>query len=220
MNQVRPTIHLLSNLDELHPEVLRQHSIEPSDYKSGLVFRSAIESIRGTFIASSTAGRQGMVRTVLEGLLRDSYIADYEQTSSRYRHDFAVGIERNPDYFAALEVKGGEGNSINISERPMWAREFGIWCHLDGAVVNQPANGVHAIINRINNELLKRRKLVDVLLIKDLLCGTRARPCPKYPGRETETGLNTAPDVFLFPQRAPTLNELTTLTLNPNICLN
>jgi hypothetical protein len=207
MKQVRPTIHLLSNLDELHPEVLRQHSIEPSDYKSGLVFRSAIESIRGTFIASSTAGRQGMVRTVLEGLLQHSHIVDYEQTSSRYRHDFAVGIRRDPDYFAALEVKGGEGNSINISERPVWAREFAVWCHLDGAVVNQPAKGTHAIINRINNELLKRRKLVDVLLIKDLLCGTRARPCPKYPGRETEMGLDTAPDVFLFPQRVPTLDD-------------
>jgi hypothetical protein len=49
--------------------------------------------------------------------------------------------------------------------------------------------------------------LVDVLLIKDLLCGTRARPCPKYPGHEAEMGLNTAPDVFLFPQRAPTLDD-------------
>lgn len=89
----------------------------------------------------------------------------------------------------------------------MWAREFAVWCHLDGAVVNQPANGAHAIINRINNELLKRRKLVDVLFFKDLLCGTRARPCPKYPGRESEIGLNTAPDVFLFPQRAPSPDD-------------
>jgi hypothetical protein len=207
IKQIRPTIHLLSNLDELHPEVLRQHAIEPDDYKKGLVFRSAIESIRGSFIASSTAGRQGMVKSVLEGLLQQSYIADYEQTSSRYRHDFAIGIERNPDYFAALEVKGGEGNSINISERPMWAREFAVWCHLDGAVVNQPAHGAHAIINRLNNELFKRRKLVDTLFIKDILCGTRARPCPKYIGRETDTGFHTAPDVFLFPQRAPSLDE-------------
>lgn len=188
MSQVRPTIYLLSNLDELHPEVLRQHSIEPADYKSGLVFRSAIESIRGTFIASSTAGRQGMVRTVLEGLLQRSYIVDYEQTSSKYRHDFAVGIERDPDYFAALEVKGGEGNSINISERPMWAREFGVWCHLDGAVVNQPANGAHAIINRINNELLKRRKLVDVLLIKDLLLRNARPSMPKVPRTRNGNG--------------------------------
>lgn len=207
MTQVRPAINLLTNMDELHPEVLRQHNIEPADYKGGLVFRSAIESIRGSFIASSTTGRQGMVKTVLEGLLQSSRISDYEQTSSRYRHDFAVSIERNPDYFAALEVKGGEGNSINISERPMWAREFGVWCHLDGAVVNQPAKGAHAIINRLNNELFKRSKLVDVLFFKDVLCGTRARPCPKYPGQETETGLLTAPDVFLFPQRPPSIDD-------------
>ena len=152
MGQVKPTIYLLSNLDGLHPEILRQHSIEPADYKAGLVFRPAIESIRGTFIASSTTGRQGMVKNVLEGLLRQSYLSDYEQTSSRYRHEFAIGIHRDPDYFAALEVKGGEGNSINISERPVWSREFSVWCHLDGAVVNQPANGAHAIINRINNK--------------------------------------------------------------------
>src|SRR5215207_3628036 len=90
IKQIRPAIDLLSNLDELHPDVLRQHAIEPDDYKKGLVFRSAIESIRGKFIASSTAGRQGMVKSVLEGLLRLSYVADYEQTSSRYRHDFAI----------------------------------------------------------------------------------------------------------------------------------
>lgn len=207
VKQIKPTINLLANMNVLHPEVLRQHEIDPADYKSGLVFRSAIESIRGTFIASSTPGRQGMVKAVLEELLQNSYIVDYEQTSSKYRHDFAVGIERNPDYFAAIEVKGGEGNSINISERPVWAREFAVWCHLDGAVVNQPANGAHAIINRLNNELLKRGKLVDVLFIKDLLCGTRARPCPKYSGREMEMGLSTAPDVFLFPQHAPSLEE-------------
>lgn len=57
-NQVQPAIELLSNMDILHPDVLRQHAIQPEDYKKGLVFRSAIESIRGTFIASSTKGRE------------------------------------------------------------------------------------------------------------------------------------------------------------------
>jgi hypothetical protein len=59
------------------------------------------------------------------------------------------------------------------------------------------------VVNRITNELVRRGKLVDVAFFKDILCGTRARPCPKYPGREDKTGLNTAPDVFLFPQRRP-----------------
>jgi hypothetical protein len=205
--QVQPTIDLLTNMDEWHPDVLLQHAIQPADYKSGLVFRSAIESIRGTFIASSKPGREGLVKDVLENLLQRKCIEEYDQTSSRRRHDFTVVLKRDPDYFAALEVKGGEGNSINISERPLWAREFGVWCHLDGAIVNQPAHGAHSIINRLTNELVRRDKLVDVLFIKDLLCGTRTRPCPKYPGQEDKIGLRTAPDVFLFPRRIPSLED-------------
>ena len=144
---------------------------------------------------------------VLENLLQRGRIAEYAQNSGRARYDFTVSLERDPDYFVALEVKGGEGNSINISERPLWAREFGVWCHLDGAIVNQPAHGAHSIINRLTNELVRRRKLVDILFFKDVLCGTRTRPCPKYPGLEDEIGLETAPDVFLFPQRVPSLND-------------
>ncbi|MBL7201127.1 MAG: hypothetical protein ISS56_13395 [Anaerolineae bacterium] len=205
--QVQPAIDLLSDMDVLHPGVLLQHAIQPDDYKSGLVFRSAIESIRGTFIASSTTGREGLVRSILENLLKRNHIADYAQSGSRARHDFTVGIEREPDYFAAIEVKGGEGNSINISERPLWAEEFAVWCHLDGAIVNQPAHGAHSIINRLTNELVRRHKLVDALFFKDLLCGTRTRPCPKYPECEDEIGLEAAPDVFLFPQRVPSLDD-------------
>jgi len=205
--QVQPTIELLTDMDVLHPDVLLQHDVQPTDYKGGLVFRSAIESIRGTFIASSTTGREGLVGDVLENLQQRNRIADYARSGSRARHDFTVSIARDPDFFAALEVKGGEGNSINISERPLWAREFGVWSHLDGAIVNQPAHGAHSIINRLTNELVRRRKQVDVLFFKDMLCGTRTRPCPKYPGREDTIGLEAAPDVFLFPQRIPSLDD-------------
>jgi len=205
--QVGPTINLLSNLDTLHPDVLKQHRIQPDDYKGGLVFRSAIESIRGSFAASSTPGREALVGDVLENLLRRGGVVDYKQSGSRNRYDFEVAVKRGPDYFAALEVKGGEGNSINISERPVWAKEFGVWCHLDGAIVNEPAHGAHSVVNRITNELARRKKLVDVLFFKDVLCGTRTRPCPKYPGEEEKTGLLTAPDVFLLPKRVPSLDD-------------
>lgn len=205
--QIRPTANLLTNLDELHPDVLRMHDIEPADYKGGLVFRSAIESIRGSFIASSITGRQTLVGATLERLKQSRVIDDYKQTSTSQRCDFHVGISRDPDYFAALEVKGGEGNSINISDRPIWAREFCVWCHLDGAIVNQPAKGAHSILNRLTNEMIRRKKHVDVLFFKDILCGTRARPCPKYVHMETQIGLDAAPDVFLFPVSIPTLDN-------------
>lgn len=199
--QVKPTIELLTEMDVLHPDVLLQHGIQPIDYHGGLVFRSAIESIRGTFIASSRTGREGLVNDVLENLNRHQKIKSYKHTANSQRYDFEIALQT--DIFAAIEVKGGEGNSINISERPIWAKEFGIWSHLDGAIVNQPTHGAHAIVNRITNELVRRGKLVDVAFFKDILCGTRTRPCPKYPGNEDKIGLKSAPDIFLFPQRIP-----------------
>lgn len=45
-----------------------------------------------------------------------------------------------------------------------------------------------------------------MLFFKDLLCGTPARPCPKYPGQEATIRENSAPDVFLFPQQVPSLD--------------
>jgi hypothetical protein len=205
--QVQPTIDLLNHLDAWHPEVLLQHQIQPTDYKNGLVFRSVIESIRGTFIASSTTGREGLVADVLENLKRREWIAEYKKTSGKSRYDFEIALADQAGYFAYLEVKGGEGNSINISERPLAAKEFGVWCHLDGAIVNQPAHGVHSIINRLTNELVIRHKQVDMAFFKDVLCGTRTRPCPKYPAQEESIGLLAAPDIFLFPQRIPTRQD-------------
>jgi len=188
--QVQPAIDLLTKMDVVHPDILLQHDIQPADYRNGLVFRSAIESIRGTFIASSTTGREGLIGDVLENMLQKKQIADYKQTGSSRRYDFIVVIQKDPDYIVAIEVKGGEGNSINISERPLWAKEFCVWCHLDGAIVNQPAHGAHSILNRLTNELVRRHKSVDALFFKDILCGTRTRPCPKYPGQEDAIGLH------------------------------
>ena len=224
--QVQPAIDLLKDMDELHPDVLLQHGIQPPDYKPGLVFRSAIETIRGSFIASSTTGRQALVGDVLENLRRRGSIADCKKTAGARRHDFDVRVDGDPDYFAALEVKGGEGNSINISERPLPAKEFGVWCHLDGVIRNQPAHGAHSIVNRLANELVRRQKLVDVLFFKDVLCGTRSRPCPKYPGNEDSIALCGAPDIFFFPQRIlsaadpePPVHTLDTLRL-PRLILD
>jgi hypothetical protein len=205
MRQVPRTIHLLQKLDELHPDILRQHTIEPSDYHNSLVFRSAIESIRGTYIASSTVGREGQVQRILTELQQKDEIADFQRLSSSQRCDFEIVVNSARGYNVALEVKGGEGNSINISVRSKFVQEFAVWCHLDGAIVNQPAHGARAILNRLTNEMSARNKQVDMLFFKDVLCGTNARPCPKYPGQEERIGVHTAPDVFLFPKSVPTL---------------
>lgn len=200
-DQLDATKNLLRNLHTLHPEVLRQHGIDPDAYLASMLFRSAVESIRGTYIASSTKNREAMVNGYLAMLKYQGKIIDYEYTAADDRCDFNILIEEG--YMAGLEVKGGEGNSINISERPADAKEFIVWSHLDGAIVNQPSHGAHAVIGRLLNEMTNRKKHVDALFIRDTLCGTPIRPCPKYLEGE---GM-IAPDIFLFPQYLPVLGE-------------
>lgn len=202
--QIQPTIELLTQLDTKFPNVLQQEGINPPDYHGKKIFRSAVESIRGTFIASTKTDRQGVVGNVLERLKHNAKIADYEVRSRQRRFDFTVVFSKEPRIAAALEVKGGEGNSIDISERPLWAQEFYLWCHLDGAIRNQPSHGAQAIIaTRLAGALVRDpRKVVDAIFIRDALCGTSLRPCPKYsPGVDPSV---IAPDIFLLPRHAPT----------------
>lgn len=203
--QVQPTVDLLSNLDELHPEVLAKHSINPPDYRASLVFRSAIEKIRGSFIASSTPSREGFVGEILTDMATRKLIGGYQHVGGGRRHDFTVAIEEPSNYYVALEVKGGEGNSINISDRPLFADEFSIWSHLDGAIVNQPAKGATAIVGRVTNSLVRYEKRVDAIYFRDALCGTVARPCPKY--LDSTVNISPAPDIFLMPRRIPTVED-------------
>lgn len=63
---------------------------------------------------------------------------------------------------------------------------------------------------RLSNEMVRRRKQVDVLFFKDMLCGSRLRPCPKYPaqaGTHAAENAAIAPDVIFFPQRAPSSED-------------
>lgn len=203
--QVKPAVNLLTHLDSQHPEVLTAHGLTPQDYHSKLVFRSAVESIRGTYIASSLTARQGLVAGVLQAMKSNGTIEDYQLQVPVRRADFQILISHAPRFMSAIEVKGGEGNSINISVRPLWANEFILWCHLDGAIVNQPSYGAAAIIfNRVAGEMVRRGKHVDAIVFKDSRCHTPLRPCPKYNDMLPHEMLGVAPDIFLLPQSVPT----------------
>lgn len=204
--QIDPTIELLRNLDSRHPDVLRSVNVVPDDYHPKRIFRSAVETIRGSFIASALTHRHQMVADVLTALRDRGRIAGFAVTGRGTRHDFTIILSENPRVAAAVDVKGGEGNSITITERPPWAQEFILWCHLDGSITNQPSQGVRSIVvNRLANDLIRRGKVVDAVLFKDQLCGSPLRRCPKYRGDVANEAI--APDIFLMPRERPTLQE-------------
>ena len=159
LEQIGPAIDLLRNLDSRHPEALRGAGVTPADYHPKLIFRSAVETVRGRFIASALTQRHQMVADVLSQLVARRKIARFEPTRKATRHDFTIILSDRPRVAAALDVKGGEGNSVTITERPPWAQEFLLWCHSDGSIVNQPSQGVHSIVvNRLANDLMRRGK--------------------------------------------------------------
>jgi hypothetical protein len=152
--------------------------------------------------------RHALVTDALEIMKQKDLIAGYQAQGSRQRFDFQVMLTSAPLEMAAIEVKGGEGNSVNISERPLGASEFIVWCHLDGAIINQPSHGAASIIfNRIAGEMVKRGKQVDAVVFKDARCNTAIRPCPKYFNKAPSSELGVAPDVFLMPQSIPSLDN-------------
>lgn len=191
--------------------MLRSSGITPGDYHPKRVFRSAVETIRGSYIASSLTQRHQMVRQVLEELVARKRIAGFEVTRRGTRHDFTIILTERPRVAAALDVKGGEGNSITITERPPWAQEFLLWCHLDGSITNQPSQSVHSVVvNRLANDLIRRGKVVDAIMFKDQLCGSPLRRCPKYRGEVPNDRI--APDIFLMPREQPTPRQPTPAT--------
>ncbi len=202
VSQIQPTIELITELDLRHPDILTAAGIDPKLYHGGMVLRSAIETIRGQQAARQTAPREAFVSAVLGQMHVAGLLQSFEQTASGVRWDFEVRLDRSPIRDIAIEVKGGEGNSLNISNRPDAASEFVIWCHLDGSLKNSPAKGTRAILGRIIADIIKAPKRIDALIIRDALCGSAARPCPKY-ANNIYPVLGPAPDIFLFPMRVP-----------------
>lgn len=202
VEQVQPTIDLLVGLNERHPDVLRQAGVDPVHYHASNVFRSAIETIRGSQAAGQTTPREQFVGAILMAMKAAGHLADAHKTPPGVRWDFTAELESRPRRSVAIEVKGGEGNSLNLSNRPPHAAEFVIWCHLDGSIFHRPARGARAILGRIVSDIIKAPKQIDALIIRDRLCGTDARPCPKYEDANYPP-FGPAPDIFLFPSAVP-----------------
>ena len=109
VDQVQPTINLLSNMDVLHPDILLEHAIEPSDYKGSLVFRSAVESIVANSLRLPLLEGKHSCEAFWIACSSEGRLADYRQSSSSGRFDFTVVLQQNPDIFADYSGKRWRG---------------------------------------------------------------------------------------------------------------
>lgn len=96
VQQIKPTMDLLIELDSRHPQILRDVGVDPENYHQGMVFRSAIESIRGQQASRQTAPREAFVLGVLAKMQESGRLDNYAQTPTGVRWDFMVQLETSP----------------------------------------------------------------------------------------------------------------------------
>lgn len=178
---------------------------EQEFYDSGL-YRGAIESIRGTFVASMREKRD-FVSHVLNWMQDQGAIKEWFSAGESNRHDYTV--EMHTGTTTVIELKGClDGNNTTIYERPPHANEFLLWsvCHNAGADPRHNVwSGIHT---RLSADIISRNQQVDGLIVWDMACSTAGRPCPKLssdPARATQVGPYTLPPpcIYLFLATVP-----------------
>lgn len=181
------------------------HGLTEKEFWASGIFRSAIESIRGTQAASMEEKRH-FVSLVLDVLKAQKKIKKWHFAGSSERHDYEIIDAKNK--VIAIETKGClDGNNTNIFERPANAEEFYIWSLCQNPGSDPKHNAWSGIHTRLTAEIIHRKNRVDGLIIWDMLCGTKGRPCPKLKRKQEFTLLEDSkvppPCIYLFPKTIP-----------------
>lgn len=151
--------------------------------------------------------KRAFVEAVLAKLESLKLIVEWAFEGSGDRHDYRVSMPGG--WISIIETKGClDGNNTNIFERPANADEFVIWslCQNPGADPRKNAwSGIHT---RLSAEIVASGKLVDGLVIWDMLCGTIGRPCPKLTDKDRtfvrlKRRVVPPPCIYLFPRNVP-----------------
>ena len=182
-------------------DALDQRALTREQYD--LLLPSAVASLTGTARANAQRPRENFVRRILEQLREAGNLEDVEDMTHVAGRRFDFRARTSGKRVVVIEVKGGEGNSVTLGDRPPGCDEFVVWCHLTGSLQKQPAEQARAIIGRLVKVMVnesEQSKRYDVLVIWDTFCGTSIRQCP-------EADKRVVPCFFLFPQLQPTIAQ-------------
>ena len=185
---------------------LGDHGLTEQEFYNSGLFRGAIERIRGQFSATMREKRE-FVQHILNYMEDQGHIGEWASAGEANRHDYAVQMPSGRT--AVIELKGClDGNNTNIFERPPHANEFVVWSVCTNPGANPRHNAWSGIHTRLSAEIISRNQFVDGAIIRDMVCGTLGRPCPKIvdaPERVTGIGPYKLPPpcIYLFPATIP-----------------
>ncbi|WP_049929107.1 hypothetical protein [Halopiger goleimassiliensis] len=179
---------LIQSLGNEHPEVFEEWDINAGDYQREL--KDAVFSLGGTFRQSHGADNEDIVREVfLEPAEKQGYLSFTDQRGSE-RIDFKGRLKDTGEVFA-MDVKGGEGQSIGHLLVPTNTDTLMVWSERNARNTKSPASRLNEVINRAVRWGLNQDEDPGYMIIRDPPAGAR-----------TENG-RVIPDVVVFPNKYP-----------------
>lgn len=183
---------LIRNLGSEHPELFDGREIDASDYQREL--EDAIFSLGGTFRQSHGADNEDTVRRVfLEPAAERGRLTFTDQRGDE-RIDFTGHLEESGDAFA-MDVKGGEGQSIGHLLVPQNTDTLVLWSERNARNTKSPASRLNEVINRAVRWGLNQDEYPQYMVVRDPPAGARTAD-----GR-------VIPDVIVFPETFPSPEE-------------
>ena len=182
------------------------HGLSEEEFWETGIFRSAIEKLRGTQ-AAYMEQKRNFVRDILDYMQSKQAITSWKYSGAGERHDYEIQMPSNR--LCVIETKGClDGNNTNIFERPANADEFVVWSLCQNPGSDPAHNAWSGIHTRLSAEIIHRRQLVDGVIIWDMVCNTRGRPCPKVKDQpESIVVINKRklppPCLYLLPRTIP-----------------
>ena len=190
-------------LVRIAPDIGDHGLTEIEFWRSGL-FRSAVESLRGTQ-AASMAEKKGFISAVLTRLEKSGRIKSFDFTGAGDRHDYQIMLANNRH--AVIESKGClDGNNTTVYTRPPNADEFVIWSLCQNPGADPKHNIWSGLHTRLGGKIISEKERVDALIVWDMLCGGIGRICPKTrtgKGLVMEGVESSPPCIYLFPRTIP-----------------
>lgn len=182
----------LLELDERHPEVFDDESFTPTDYQREL--KPAIFSLGGTLRQQHGASNEDTVQEVFLEPAREAGKLTYTDQRGAERIDFKGRLTQTDQIFA-LDVKGGEGQSIGHLLVPSNTDTLVLWSERNARNTKSPGSRLNEVINRAVRWGFNNDEDVTAMVNRDEPAGAR-----------TPSG-QVIPDVAVFPEYFPTLSE-------------
>jgi hypothetical protein len=136
---------LIRHLGERHPELFEEETVSPAEYQREL--DDAIFSLGGVLRQEHGTSNEDTVRDVfLEPAMERGSLV-YTDQRGQERIDFKGRLLESDETFA-LDVKGGEGQSIGHLLVPENADVLAVWSERNARNTKSPASRLNEVINR------------------------------------------------------------------------